>query len=229
VDEDVGGAEGMSRVVVINHLTLDGVMQAPGRPEEDTRDGFAQGGWSAPNVDDQLLAATHARVAESGGLRLLLGRRSYEDMLGYWNTQDSPFKDGLNNAPKYVASRTLREPLPWPSSTLLRGDVAGTVLDLKHKLTGHLTVMGSGEFLQTLMRHDLIDEYLLFIHPLVLGTGRRLFSNGVPPASLRLIESNATTTGVMIARYEKAGSTASPPLTPPGSTATTQNRTRRDT
>jgi dihydrofolate reductase len=100
----------MSRVVVINHLTLDGVMQAPGRPEEDTRDGFAQGGWSAPNVDDQLLAATHARVAESGGLRLLLGRRSYEDMLGYWNTQDGPFKDALNNAPKYVASRTLREP-----------------------------------------------------------------------------------------------------------------------
>jgi dihydrofolate reductase len=89
----------MSRVVVINHLTLDGVMQAPGRPDEDTRDGFAHGGWSAPNADDQLLAATYARVAESGGLRLLLGRRSYEDMLGYWNTQDSPFKDGLNNAP----------------------------------------------------------------------------------------------------------------------------------
>jgi dihydrofolate reductase len=98
-------------------------MQAPGRPDEDTRDGFAQGGWSAPNVDDQLLAATHARVAESGGLRLLLGRRSYEDMLGYWNTQDDPFKDALNNAPKYVASRTLREPLPWPNSTLLDGDV----------------------------------------------------------------------------------------------------------
>src|SRR6266542_583121 len=88
-----------------------------------TRDGLAHGGWSAPNVDAQLLAATYARVAESGGLRLLLGRRSYEDMLGYWNAQDSPFKDGLNNAPKYVASRTLREPLPWPNSTLLDGDV----------------------------------------------------------------------------------------------------------
>jgi dihydrofolate reductase len=202
VDDDVGGAEGMSRVVVINHLTLDGVMQAPGRLDEDTRDGFAHGGWSAPNVDDQLLAATYARVAESGGLRLLLGRRSYEDMLGYWNTQDSPFKDGLNYAPKYVASRTLREPLPWPNSTLLDGDVPEAVAQLKRELTGDLHVMGSGELIQTLMRHDLIDEYLLFIHPLVLGSGRRMFTDGSPPASLRLIDTTTTTRGVMIATYQ---------------------------
>jgi dihydrofolate reductase len=192
----------MSRVVVINHLTLDGVMQAPGRPDEDTRDGFAHGGWSAPNVDDQLLAATYARVAESAGLRLLLGRRSYEAMLGYWNTQDSPFKDGLNNAPKYVASGTLRDPLPWPNSTLLDGDVPEAVAQLKRELTGDLHVMGSGELIQTLMRHDLIDEYLLFIHPLVLGSGRRMFADGSPPASLRLIDTTTTTRGVIIATYQ---------------------------
>jgi dihydrofolate reductase len=146
-------------------LTLDGVMQAPGRPEEDTRDGFAHGGWSAPNVDDQLVAATYALAAEGGGLQLLLGRRSYEDMLGYWNTQDSPFKDGLNNAPKYVASRTLREPLPWPNSTLLRGEVADAVAQLKRDLTGDLHVMGSGDLIQTLMHSGLIDGYLLFTTP----------------------------------------------------------------
>jgi dihydrofolate reductase len=94
----------MSRIVVLNHETLDGVIQGPGRPEEDTRDGFTHDGWSGPNVDDQVMAATYASVEEGGGLQLLLGRHSYEGMLGYWNTQDSPFKDGLNNAPKYVAS-----------------------------------------------------------------------------------------------------------------------------
>ncbi len=176
----------MSRIVVLNHVTLDGVMQGPGRPEEDTRDGFTQGGWSAEHVNDELLAATYARVEQGGGLQLLLGRRSYEGMLGYWNTQDSPFKDGLNNAPKYVASRTLTEPLPWPNSTLLQGDIPGAVSELKRDLTVDLTVMGSGELIKTLMRRGLIDEYLLFIHPLVLGTGRRLFGDGSPQASLRL-------------------------------------------
>jgi dihydrofolate reductase len=100
----------LSRVVVIDHVTLDGVMQGPGRADEDVRDGFAHGGWAASNVDEVVNAAMGDRMPESGGL--LLGRRSYEDMLGYWNTQDSPFKDMLNNAPKYVASRTLSEPLP---------------------------------------------------------------------------------------------------------------------
>jgi dihydrofolate reductase len=197
----------MSKVVVINHVTLDGVMQSPGRPEEDSRDGFTHGGWASANADDQLVAATYARVEEGGGLQLLLGRRSYEGMLGYWNTQDSPFKEGLNNAPKYVASRTLREPLPWPNSTLLHGDVADAVTELKRELGGDLTVMGSGELIQTLMRQDLIDEYLLFVHPLVLGTGRRLFRDGSPSASLRLIESTTATTGVVVARYETASST----------------------
>jgi dihydrofolate reductase len=197
----------MSRVVVINHLTLDGVMQSPGRPEEDARDGFTHGGWSTVSVDDQVLAATYARVEEGGGLQLLLGRRSYEGMLGYWNTQDNPFKDGLNNAPKYVASTTLREPLPWPNSTLLHGEISAAVGALKHELTKDLTVMGSGLLIQTLMHENLIDEYLLFIHPLVLGTGRRMFAYGSQSATLRLIESNTTNTGILIARYETTTST----------------------
>jgi dihydrofolate reductase len=190
----------MSRVVVINHLTLDGVMQAPGRREEDARGGFAHGGWAGPNVDGVVNAAMGARMPRSGGL--LLGRRSYEDMLGYWNTQDSPFKDVLNSAPKYVASRTLREPLPWPNSTLLSGDVAEAVAQLRRQPGKDLNVMGSGELIQTLMRHGLIDEYLLLIHPLVLGEGRRLFADGGPPASLRLVDSTVSTTGVLIATYQ---------------------------
>jgi dihydrofolate reductase len=191
----------MSRVVVINHLTLDGVMQAPGHPEEDTRDGFTHGGWAAPNVDEVINAAMGARMGSGG---LLLGRWSYERMLSYWNTQDSPFKDMLNNANKHVASRTLREPLPWPNSTLLHGDVADAVAQLKQTPGKDLLVMGSGELIQTLMPHDLIDEYLLLIHPLVLGTGRRLFADGVPTATLRLVDSTITTTGVLIATYQPA-------------------------
>jgi dihydrofolate reductase len=149
-----------------------------------------------------MLAAVYARVNQSGGLRLLLGRWTYEEMLGYWNTQDSPFKDGLNNAPKYVASRTLREPLPWPNSTLLRGEVGDAVAELKQQAPGDLFVMGSGELIDTLMRRGLIDEYLLVIHPLVLGTGRKMFADGVPPAALRLVDSKTTAKGVVIATYE---------------------------
>ena len=190
----------MSRVVVINHVTLDGVMQAPGRPDEDTRGGFEFGGWAGPNVDEVVNAAMGARMPRSGGL--LLGRRSYEDMLSYWNSQDSPFKDMLNSAPKYVASRTLREPLPWPNSTLLNADVAESVAQLRQRSGKDLNVMGSGELIKTLMRDNVIDEYLLLIHPIVLGAGRRLFGDGGPPASLRLVESNVSTTGVLIATYK---------------------------
>jgi dihydrofolate reductase len=193
----------MSRVVVINQVTLDGVMQAPGRPEEDTRGGFEHGGWSPPYGDQVMGTALGARMAASSGL--LLGRRTYQDLLSYWNTQDSPFKDALNNAPKYVASRTLREPLPWPNSTLLGGETAAAVARLKQEPGEELHVMGSGELLQTLLRHHLIDEYLLLIHPLVLGTGRRLFADGSPPVSLRLVgEATTTTTGVVIAVYQPA-------------------------
>jgi dihydrofolate reductase len=110
----------------------------------------------------------------------------------------------LNSSPKYVASRTLREPLPWPNSTLLNGDVTSAVATLKQQPGKDLTVMGSGELIQTLMRHNLVDEYLLFIHPLVLGTGRRLFADGGPPASLNLVDSTVSTTGVVIATFQPA-------------------------
>jgi dihydrofolate reductase len=192
----------MRRVVVINHVTLDGVMQGPGRPDEDTRGGFEHGGWAAGNNDDVIGAALGERMAESGGL--LLGRRSYEDMLSYWNTQDSPFKDALNMAPKYVASRTLGEPLPWPNSTLLEGDVADAVAELKREPGKDLGIMGSGELIQSLMPAGLIDEYLLMIHPLVLASGRRLFPDGGGAQALRLVDSKTATTGVLIATYQPA-------------------------
>ena len=193
----------MSRIVVINHLTLDGVMQAPGRQDEDTRDGFQHGGWSPPYGDAVMSDALGARMAQSGGL--LLGRRTYLDLLSYWNSlTDSPFADALNSAPKFIASTTLEDPLPWPNSTLLEGDLAGAVKALKDAREGDLQVMGSGQLIQTLRAHDLIDEYLLLIHPLVLGSGRRLFPEGTSPARLRLVDSLTTTTGVIIATYQPA-------------------------
>jgi dihydrofolate reductase len=189
------------RVVVINHVTLDGVMQAPGRPDEDRRGGFEHGGWAALRNDDVMGAALSARMAESGGL--LLGRRTYDDLLSYWNTQDSPFKDALNNSPKHVASRTLREPLPWPNSTLLEGDAADAVAELKQEPGNDLHVMGSGELLQSLMAPNLIDEYMLLIHPLVLGSGRRLFADRSAATSLELVGDVITSpTGVVIASYQ---------------------------
>ena len=190
----------MSQIVVINSVTVDGVMQGPGRAEEDTRGGFSHGGWAMPTMNNEVQDAVNARVAALGGLRLLLGRRSYEDMLGYWNTQDSPFKDGLNLAPKYVASMTLREP-PWPNTTLLGGDIFRAVAELKQRPGHDLVVMGSGALIQALMRHDLIDEFMLLVHPRVLGTGRRLFPDGGVPVSLRLVSADPTSSGAVIAVY----------------------------
>jgi dihydrofolate reductase len=193
----------MAKVVVINHVTLDGVMQGPGRPDEDRRGGFEQGGWSPPYGDEIMGAALGERMAQSSGL--LFGRRTYEDLLSYWNTQDSPFKDALNNAPKYVASNTLSEPAPWPNTTLLRGDAAPAVAELKEKEDGELQVMGSGVLIQALMQRNLIDEYMLLVNPIVLGSGRCLFAEGSPPASLRLVGDVTTTrTGVVIATYQPA-------------------------
>jgi dihydrofolate reductase len=195
----------MSRVVVMNHVTLDGVMQGPGRPDEDTRGGFSHGGWASRSAmpGDAAGKAMGERMAAGGGLAgWLFGRRTYEDLLSYWNQQpDSPFGPLLNNAPKYVASTTLTDPLPWPNSTLLRGDIADDVGRLKAQSDGVLAIMGSGKLIGSLMVADLIDEYLLMIHPLVLGTGRRLFPENVY-VPLRLTDSVTTATGVVIATYE---------------------------
>src|SRR5215510_4585470 len=152
------------RLVVINHVTLDGVMQGPGRTDEDTRDGFDRGGWAGAGASDPAIgAAMGAHMARSDGL--VLGRRSYEDMLASWNAQGGPFKDALNNARKYVASTTLSEPLPWPNSTLLGPDVIAAVGELKARPGRELHIMGSGRLIDALMQHQLVDELLLIVHP----------------------------------------------------------------
>jgi dihydrofolate reductase len=188
----------MSRVSVVNHVTLDGVMQAPGRPDEDTRGGFEHGGWAVPYFDEVLGRAMGERMTSDGAM--LLGRRTYEDFAGFWPKQtDNPFTPLLNQRRKYVASTTLAEPLPWENSTLLTGDVGTAVA----ALDVNLTVLGSGELIRTLMERDLVDEFVLTIHPLVLGTGRRLFGDGGPPATLELVDATPTTTGVVIATYQR--------------------------
>jgi dihydrofolate reductase len=196
----------MGRIVVMNHLTLDGVMQGPGRPDEDTRGGFTQGGWGrrAASPDDAAAKAMGERMAAGGGLAgWLFGRRTYEELLATWNARGGPFKDALNNTPKFVASSNPATRLDWPNSTLLRGDIAEAVRALKAQTSGVLAIMGSGVLIGSLMGADVIDEYLLMIHPLVLGTGRRLFPDNVY-LPLRLTASLATSTGVMIATYVPA-------------------------
>jgi dihydrofolate reductase len=193
----------MRKVVVVNNLTLDGVMQAPGRSDEDLRGGFAHGGWALPYNDPVMGRVVGEGIAKGGPL--LLGRRTYEDFAGFWPHQtDNPFTEVLNKAQKYVASTTLEEPLPWNNSTLLRGEAAEAVARLKQTPGLALVVLGSGHLLESLIRADLIDEYVLLIHPLVLGSGRRLFAQGTAFAALRLLDSVTTTTGVVIATYRRA-------------------------
>jgi dihydrofolate reductase len=199
----------MRKVVVIEHVTLDGVMQAPGRPDEDTRGGFEHGGWAQERADEVMRRKMGERM--QGG-PLLLGRRTYEDFFSFWPQQrDNPYTEALDNAEKYVASTSLQEPLPWKNSTLLDGDAASAVAELKQEPGKDFTVLGSGQLVQSLMRRDLVDELLLMIHPLVFGSGRRLFPDGGPVAALTLVDSETTTAGVMIARYEATkGSNANP-------------------
>jgi len=189
------------RIVVINHLTLDGVMQAPGRPDEDTRGGFTHGGWANPGNDEVMIQAIGKRMAKPGG-GLLLGRRSYEDMLAAWNARGGPFKDALNSARKYVASSSSTTRIDWPNSTLVHGDIPAAVAELKQNADGNLVIMGSGQLIRSLLPHGLIDEYLLMIHPLVLGSGERLFEHDDHLFRLQLIDSTATTTGVILATYQ---------------------------
>jgi len=190
----------MSKVVVFMNLTLDGVMQAPGRPDEDRRGGFEHGGWAMPYA---TMEAAEESMAYTGAL--LLGRRTYEDFYAVWpNRTDNPFTAVLNNTQKYVASTTLEEPLSWSNSTLLKGDAAEAVARLKEELGKDLVILGSGELVQSLMRRNLVDEYVLLIHPLILGSGRRLFADGGAFAALRLVGIKTTTTGVVIATYQLA-------------------------
>jgi len=194
----------MSKVVVFTNLTLDGVMQAPGRPDEDRRGGFEHGGWATSYA---TMEAAEESMAYTGAL--LLGRRTYEDFYAFWpNRTDNPFTAVLDNTQKYVASTTLEEPLSWSNSTLLKGDAAQAVARLKGEPGKDLVILGSGELVQSLMRRNLVDEYVLLIHPLVLGSGRRLFADGGAFAALRLVDTKTTTTGVVIATYQLADPTA---------------------
>jgi dihydrofolate reductase len=197
----------MARNIVMNHLTLDGVMQGPGRPDEDTRGSFTHGGWGqrSATAGDAAGQAMGERMAAGGGLAgWLFGRWTYESLLSTWNARGGPFKDALNTTPKYIASTTLQEPLPWPNSTLLRGDVLDAVRALKAESSGVLAIMGSSVLIGSLMAAGLIDEYLLMIHPLVVGSGRRLFPENIH-MQLRLTGSTTTPSGVVIATYEPEG------------------------
>ena len=193
----------MRKVMVLENLTLDGVMQAPGGRDEDRRGGFEHGGWSGAYND----AVKMQRMGEGmgRGADLLFGRWTYEKFYNVWHGRtDNPFTPVLERSRKYVASRTLREPLPWANSTLLEADAADAVARLKQEDGLDLLVMGSGVLAESLMRRDLVDEFLLLIHPLVLGTGRRLFEGGTIPASLELADCVPTTTGVIMATYRPA-------------------------
>ncbi len=190
----------MSKITVFTNLTLDGVMQAPGRPDEDTRGSFKHGGWAAP-----FGAMQDAGDALSFTGALLFGRRTYEDFHAFWpNHTDNPFTEILNNTQKYVASTTLEEPLPWANSTLLKGDATKTVSSLKEKQDKDLLIFGSGVLVQSLMRANLIDEYIHLIHPLILGSGRKLFPDGSAFAAPNLRDTKTTSKGVVIATYQPA-------------------------
>ena len=192
----------MGRLIAVESITLDGVMQAPGRPDEDTRGGFEHGGWAIPYNDEVMGREMGERMAQGGPL--VLGRRTYEDFAGFWPKQkDNPYTEVLNSAQKYVASRTLKEPLPWQNSTLLQGDAVDAVARLKGKSDRDLGILGSGELVRSLMERGLVDELLLLIHPLILGSGTRLFPDGVV-SPLELTDSVTTTKGVVIATYRPA-------------------------
>lgn len=187
----------MPSVTVVNHVSLDGVMQAPGRPDEDPRGGFAHGGWAQAGNDSVMGRVMAEGMGRPGGL--LLGRRTYEDFAAYWPRQtDNPFTPVLNATRKYVASRTLTQP-SWKNTTVLGGDAAEAVATLKQ--SEDLMILGSGELIRSLIGRGLIDVWMLLIHPRVLGSGQRLFAADGPPAALQLTDSVTTTTGVVIATY----------------------------
>jgi dihydrofolate reductase len=192
----------MVKIVAIDHITLDGVIQGPGSPDEDPRDGFEYGGWAGTQHDPELQHAVGARMGSSWSL--LAGRRTYEHFFKVWPKmpKPNPFTDVLNAVDKFVASNTLREPLSWENSHLLQGDAAEAVGRLKAEHDKTLVIFGSGVLVRSLMSRRLVDEFVLQIHPIVLGKGRRLFETGVPKADFTLVESTLTKTGIMVGAYQ---------------------------
>ena len=195
----------MGKLVVSAFVTLDGVMQAPGGPSEDRDGGFEHGGWSVPYFDEVMGAIMVEQFA--GMESLLLGRRTYEIFAAHWpyvTDENDPVATKLNAMPKYVASRSLRE-VTWNNAHLLRGDVPEAVSELKARSDGEINVQGSSNLIATLQRHDLVDAYRLFVEPVVLGTGKRLFAEGTTPAALTLTDVRTTSTGAAFCTYERAG------------------------
>jgi dihydrofolate reductase len=197
----------MRRIVVTENLSLDGVMQAPGSVDEDLRGGFTHGGWAAPYNDEVKGKAMAEGMAQAGPL--LFGRRTYERFFKVWpGRTDNPYTAVLDNSQKYVASRTLTAPLPWQNSTLLEGDAADAVARLKEQPGKDIVVLGSGALVRSLMRRSLVDELVLLIHPLLLGSGLRLFADDGTFDTLELVDSKTTTKGVVIATYRRGERTA---------------------
>jgi len=190
--------------LVTAFVSVDGVVQAPGGPDEDRDGGFEHGGWVVPHIDEQLMErmVTLTRRADA----LLLGRRTYEIFAASWPlaAADDPIGSKLNTLPKHVASRTLGE-VAWQNSTLLGEDVVAGVRELKDGPGGEIQVHGSGELVQTLLEHDLVDELNLLVFPVLIGSGKRLFAAGTVPAGLRLVETATSSTGVVVSRYARNG------------------------
>jgi dihydrofolate reductase len=185
------------KLIVSEWVTLDGVMQAPGLPDEDTEGGFTHGGWQVPYFDEVFADVLTKTIAASDAF--LLGRKTYDIFAGYWPTATGDLARSINGIAKYVVSRT-RGALEWQNSTLIKGDVAPEIARLKQQAGKNILVIGSGELVQALIRYDLVDEYQLMVHPLVLGSGRRLFRDG-DKQGLALVESQTTTKGVVILNY----------------------------
>jgi len=190
----------MRKLAVNSIMSLDGVVQSPGGPDEDPTGGFTLGGWAANYVDEQMLE----QVAESGPYELLLGRGTYEIFAAHWPYDEGPIADQLNNTRKHVASTTL-EQVEWNNSTLVTGDVAEYVTELKRQEGPEIQVHGSPGLVQTLLKHDLFDEFRMWIFPVVIGTGKRFFGDGTVPTALRLVDSKVSKTGVTMNTYEPAG------------------------
>lgn len=193
----------MRKLVVVEFLSLDGVMQAPGSPDEDREGGFEHGGWQRPYFDDVLGAAAAEGMAATD--TYLFGRKTYEQMAAYWPTapSDDMFAAHLNSTPKYVASRTLKS-TSWQNSTLLEGEVTAAVAELKQRAGKNITVLGSGELVAALIENNLVDEYSLTVSPIVLGSGKRLFRDADQPRRLRLVDSTTTSTGSLVLTYQPA-------------------------
>jgi len=195
----------MAQLVVVEQLSLDGVMQGPGGPDEDRSGGFEHGGWAMPYFDEVAGEEAGKSMAETAAF--LFGRKTYQILATYWpNHPDNDiFSNVLNSLPKYVASTTLDEPLAWSGSSVLKGDVGEAVAALKEELDGNIVVLGSGQLARTLMEHNLVDEYGLTIHPLMLGSGKRLFDEKSAMRPLNLVDWRISTTGVIIATYRPEG------------------------